>query len=148
MFFGYVDLAATIKLPVLTRNTSDTPTAPAAAPTYRVYDQQTGTIMTNGTGSGSLKDTGVITGASNATPIVITSNTHKLSTGTRVTVASVGGNTAANGTWAITVINANTFSLDTSVGNGAYTSGGTWSVTGLYDISLTPQSADGYDSGK
>lgn len=66
-----------------------------------------------------------ITGASNATPIVITSASHGLATGDMVTIASVGGNTAANGTWKITKVGDNTFSLDGSVGNAAYTSGGT-----------------------
>ena len=66
-----------------------------------------------------------ITGASNAEPIVITSNGHGLTTGDFVTVASVGGNTAANGSWYVTRIDANTFSLDGSEGNGSYTSGGT-----------------------
>jgi len=66
-----------------------------------------------------------VTGATNATPIVITTATHGLVSGAVVTVASVGGNTAANGTFKITVLSGTTFSLDGSVGNGAYTSGGT-----------------------
>src|SRR5262245_51009020 len=66
-----------------------------------------------------------ITGATNASPIVITSTAHGLSTGDRVTVASVGGNTNANGDWTVTRIDANTFSLDGSSGNATYTSGGT-----------------------
>ena len=75
--------------------------------------------------------TGSITGATNATPIVITSTAHGLTTGTVVTIASVGGNTAANGTWTITVLTANTFSLNNSTGNASYTSGGTWTVQGV-----------------
>jgi hypothetical protein len=67
-----------------------------------------------------------VTGATNATPIVITTSTaHNLATGTRVAITGVLGNTAANGNWTITSTGANTLSLDTSVGNGAYTSGGT-----------------------
>jgi hypothetical protein len=42
-----------------------------------------------------------------------------------VTIASVGGNTAANGDWVITKTSATKFTLDGSEGNGAYTSGGT-----------------------
>jgi len=42
----------------------------------------------------------------------------------------VGGNTAANGTWTITVTNSTTFSLNGSTGNGAYTSGGSASNRG------------------
>lgn len=66
-----------------------------------------------------------VTNATNATPIVITtSKNHGLATGDQVCVVGVGGNTAANGTWVITNVDADEFSLDTSVGSGAYTSGG------------------------
>ncbi|MBE3140907.1 MAG: hypothetical protein IMZ53_10020, partial [Thermoplasmata archaeon] len=67
----------------------------------------------------------VITNATNASPIVITAAGHGLVTGNSITIVSVGGNTAANATWTITKLTADTFSLDTSTGNGAYTSGGT-----------------------
>jgi len=66
----------------------------------------------------------VISDATNATPIVIETTTHTFVTGDGVRIASVGGNTAANGDWVITVVDSTHFSLDTSVGNGAYTSGG------------------------
>jgi hypothetical protein len=69
-----------------------------------------------------------ITGATNASPIQITIANHGLGTGETVVVASVGGNTAANGTWVITVTGANTFTLNGPTGNGAYTSGGTATV--------------------
>lgn len=71
-------------------------------------------------------ETGAITNATNATPIVITSNLHGLSTLDYVRIIEVEGNTAANGDWQITVLTPNTFSLDGSVGNGAYTAGGRW----------------------
>lgn len=82
--------------------------------------------------SGAAK---TITGASNASPIVLTSNGHGLATGQVVVVEGVTGNTAANGRWRVTAINANTFSLDGSGGNGAYAGGGTallvvdWALT-------------------
>lgn len=67
-----------------------------------------------------------ITNATNATPIVITAPSHGFSTGFRVSIAGIVGNTAANNlTWTVTVTDANTFSLNGSTGNGAYTSGGT-----------------------
>jgi len=69
-----------------------------------------------------------ITGATNAAPVVITSAAHGLTTGNQVVVAGVLGNQGANGTWVITVIDANTFSLNGSTGTGAYTSGGTATV--------------------
>lgn len=67
-----------------------------------------------------------ITAASNASPIQITSAAHGRSTGDSVTITGVGGNTAANGSWSITVVDANNFTLNGSTGNGAYTSGGTF----------------------
>ncbi len=145
MFIGFVSLASELKFLVVTATSATVPTASTTTPTYRVYGASG--LMTNGTGSLTSKDTGNITGATNATPIVVTSANHRLQTGMRVTVASVGGNTAANGTWVITVVDANSFSLDTSVGNGAYTSGGTWTVTGLYEVAVTPTLGNGYAAG-
>lgn len=66
-----------------------------------------------------------VTGATNASPIVVTTAAHGLATGDVVTLASVGGNTAANGTFRVTVVSSTTFQLDGTTGNGAYTSGGT-----------------------
>lgn len=72
----------------------------------------------------------VITNATNASPIVVTAAGHGLLTGHQVYITGVVGNTAANNTstnpnWTITKVDANTFSLDGSSGNGAYSSGGT-----------------------
>jgi hypothetical protein len=75
--------------------------------------------------SQALQATKNITGATNATPIAITCTAHGYSTGDTVVIISVGGNTAANGTWEITSTGADTFTLDGSAGNAAYTSGGT-----------------------
>src|SRR5439155_1380643 len=69
---------------------------------------------------------GAITAATNATPIEITSAGHGLADGARVRITGVVGNTAANGTWTITKVNNDKFTLNGSVGNGAYTSGGKW----------------------
>ena len=79
-----------------------------------------------------------IVGATNASPIVIqTSTPHFYSTGDRVVVGGVGGNTAANcpisTPWPVDVVDATHFSLRGSTGNGAYTSGGT-----VYNLGLTP----------
>lgn len=144
-YLGFVPLGSPLTSKVLMRNASLTPFDPTGSPSFRVYGPAG--LMQNGTGSLTPPANAAITGATNATPIVITSSGHGLNTGTRVTIASVVGNTAANGSWNITRINANTFSLDTSVGNGVYTSGGTWHVSGLYDFTLTPIGADGYVQG-
>lgn len=66
-----------------------------------------------------------VSGATNATPIVLTTATHSLASGDLVNVSGVGGNTAANGVWIINVLTATTFELIGSAGNAAYTSGGT-----------------------
>lgn len=83
--------------------------------------------------NGVYEDAGAmaITGASDASPIVITSPSNGLHTGERVVISGVLGNTAANGTWVITRLTANTFSLQfpdgtNSDGNGSYQRGGTW----------------------
>lgn len=66
-----------------------------------------------------------VSGATNASPIVITTTTaHLFSTGNLVDVEGVLGNTAANGSWYVTVIDSTHFSLDGSTGSGAYVSGG------------------------
>jgi hypothetical protein len=85
-----------------------------------------------------------VTNATNATPIVITTSAaHHLSTGDIVTISSVGGNTAANGTWTVTVTGGSTFSLDTSVGNGAYTSGGTMAAHSARDYATAGMRTQG-----
>lgn len=65
-----------------------------------------------------------ITGATNSTPIEVTVADHGLTTGDAVVIAHVLGNKAANGYWLVTVLDANTFELDDSVGNGSYNRGG------------------------
>ena len=62
-----------------------------------------------------------ITGATNSSPIVITSVSHGISSGDTVRVTGQQGNTASNGTWTVTVIDADSFYLDGSVGNGDWT---------------------------
>src|SRR5574344_1003032 len=66
-----------------------------------------------------------VSNATNATPIVITAVGHGFLTGDKVYISGVGGNTAANGIFTITKIGTDTFSLDGSVGNGAFTTNGT-----------------------
>lgn len=74
-----------------------------------------------------------ITGASNASPISITTSTsHGFVTGQLVNISGVVGNTAANGNWIITVTGSTTFTLNGSSGNGSYTSGGVATVANIY----------------
>lgn len=83
-------------------------------------------VLITGTDSGGAHN---ITAATNATPIAITSEAHGLTTGNKIRISGVLGNDAANGDWTVTVTSANAFTLDTSVGDGTYTSGGTWRMT-------------------
>ena len=91
--------------------------------------------------AGSLADAaikGVITAASNASPIVNASAAHGRATGEQVFIDEVEGNREANGPHTITVIDANSFSLDDSIGIVDYTEGGRWwlGVPGALDIPL------------
>jgi hypothetical protein len=80
---------------------------------------------------------GSITGATNASPIQITtSGNHGLSTGSAVLITGVGGNTAANGDRYITVTGPTTFTLNGSTGNGTYTSGGTFTSAATTEYGL------------
>lgn len=89
------------------------------------------------------QSTAAIAAASNATPIVITSNGHGLSNTDMVAIAGVGGNTAANGVWAVANVAANTFELEGSAGSGAYTAGGTW-----YKLNATRATAITLQNGR
>lgn len=66
-----------------------------------------------------------VTGATNTNPIEITTaSAHGLTTGNRVSISGVGGNTAANKAWRVTVVDTTHFTLDGSTGSGPYSSGG------------------------
>lgn len=97
--------------------------------TYKYYDVAENTMVnwtatTGGTMPAQEPGFQNISGATNASPIVVTVASHDLSNGLQVTISEVLGNTAANGTWTIANVTTNTFELVGSTGNGAYTSGG------------------------
>lgn len=81
------------------------------------------------TGTSCLTLNRAVTGATNTSPIVVTVPSHGLTNGAQATLSGIAGNTAANGTRTITYIDANTFSLNGSAGNGNYTHGGTLAQT-------------------
>ena len=143
-FVGFVQLDGTFSGILQVVDSSRTPTDSDAFPTFRVYSQNV--FLEDGTCS--YLHTGNVTNATNASPIVITSTDHKLSTGARITITGTLGNTAANGTFLVTKVDDNTFSLDGSTGSGAYTSGGVWHKTGLYAYSVSALGADGYEAGE
>lgn len=105
-------------------------------------------------GSGSWNgNTLTVTGASNATPIQITTSaSHGLVTGQTVSIIGVNGNYSANGAWFISVTGANTFTLTGSVGIGAWTSGGTvyngFQNDGYAGLSTINAGGDGGTSGQ
>lgn len=75
----------------------------------------------------------LVTGATNAAPIVITSANHEILTGTQVFVYGVRGPFDANGIVRATVVDADRFSLDGSngVASAAYVAGtGEWRTSG------------------
>lgn len=142
-FLGFTELGDSLQILLQTRNPSGlAPINADSNPSYFVYGQ-TGLVQS---GACSPFQAGTITAATNADPIVITSAGHGLVTGNLVTIAGVLGNTNANGTWVVTVIDDNTFSIP-ATGNGSYTSGGTWNMTGLYVITIAATEMNGYASG-
>ena len=144
MFLGFTQLDQTLSAVALVVDGTPSPINADALPTFRVYGPN-GYIEA---GTASLLDSGTMTAASNASPIVISDVAHGLQTGDRVTITGVVGNTAANGTFNVTRVSADTFSLDGSTGNGAYVSGGTWNVTGAYRYSITTLGSEGYELGE
>lgn len=146
MFAGFVNLEGTMDLVVGAKSSSNVPINTDALPTFRIYDANG--LVPNATGTASFKDSLALTGASNASPIAITSVGHGLSTGTRVTITGVTGNTNANTTTTITRVDADHFTLDGIAGNAAYVSGGVWNVTGLYHVSVACTAAAGFASGE
>lgn len=71
----------------------------------------------NGTWTNGKQETEVSYTSTNTTPVVVTYTGHGYSTGDIVMIRSDTGN-SINGTWSITVLTANTFELDGSVGTG------------------------------
>lgn len=79
-----------------------------------------------------------VTGATNATPIVITLNANNgLKDADRLALAGITGNTNANGEWTLKMLSATTAQLMGSAGNGAF--GGTARVAVINDV--TPNMA-------
>jgi hypothetical protein len=133
-FLGFLPVAVGTRfaLGLLDLATGD-PAVPDANPTCRIFGQE-GVV-----GDVTLTpfESGTITGATNASPIVVTFGAvTQLSTGACLSIAGVGGNTNANGLHVVTVLTTTTAQLDAN-GNSAYTSGGTWQTAGLYLLNLT-----------
>lgn len=77
-------------------------------------------LGTNGTWTSSpLQPTINISSSTNATPIVVTCNAHGYANGDTIVITGHTINTNANGTWEISNVTTNTFTLVDSIGNGA-----------------------------
>lgn len=146
MFVGFVDLEDTIAFAFTVRNASRSPVAPDTDPSFRVYGPD-GLIATN-TRLATKLDTVSISSVVATSPITVnTSSDHGFYTGDRITITGVGGITAANSTWTITKVDADTFTLDTSTESGTYTSGGTAHVAGLWQVSIDVLQSLGFERG-
>jgi hypothetical protein len=77
-----------------------------------------------------------ITSTDTSTPIKVTATAHGQTTGTKVYVTNVAGTAAPWGRWFITVIDANTFSLNGSVSDGVAGTGGIAILNG--GLAFTP----------
>lgn len=87
---------------------------------YDVFAFMTG-VVSIATGPAWRQPGVAITGATNASPIAITTALpHNLLTGDLTVVSGVEGNNAANGRWIITVVDPTHFTLDGSTGDGVY----------------------------
>lgn len=147
MFCGFFDATDDIVLPFVTDDGDRQPIDPDAAPTFRVFG--TSGAVASGDGTAALVESGSVSGATNASPIeVTTAAAHGLPTGAYVEVASVLGNTGANGSFFVTSTGETTFTLDDSTGTGAYTSGGTWKTVGLYAVTLTGAALSALEAGE
>lgn len=139
---GFFELGSTLIAPLLIRDTGLSPIDADSAPIFRVYGPDG--VLAGVTGSCSFLDSGSISTASSATPVVYTTTTsHGLTSGFVVTGAGVTGNSGANTSGICTVISPTTFSLANSVGVGSGT-GGTWHMTGLYTYTFNVTSINGF----
>ena len=121
------------------------PVADVDSITLTLTDAATGTVINsrdsqnvlNANNGTYVYSNASITGASNAEPIKITATDHGLSNGDWVNITEVTGNSAANGTWKVTIVDDDNFSLNNSSANGNYVSGGTFTYC-LFTFEFQP----------
>jgi hypothetical protein len=135
-FLGFLPVGAGTRFALgLVNLSTGLPAHPDDNPVCRIYGQEG--LVATGDVTLTPFESGSITGATNATPIVVTFNaTTTLSSGTALRITGVGGNTNANGLHVITVLTPTTAQLDVN-GNSNYTTGGQWMTAGLYLLDLT-----------
>lgn len=94
-------------------------------------------------GTGPASKMGLVIGATNATPVVVTTNTaHGLTTGTKIRIYGVSGNTAANADSWVNVLTTTTFELYADslgtipvAGNGTFSGVGYWASNPISNVS-------------
>ena len=143
-FAGFVQLGNTIDVVVIAKNpTTNVPVDADTFPTFRIY----GPAGFLASGALTFKDVGVVTGATNANPVVFTSVGHGLSVGQRITTTGItpsGFNLTGN----ITAVTTNTFTLAVdSTGFGAFTVAGAFHGVGIYDFDYTVLIGNNFASG-
>jgi hypothetical protein len=126
-------IVATRSLTTLTSSFTSGPLVEAAGLTV----QAGGTVLamrattaTAGSINGTTQVVPAITATDTSSPILVTSTAHGLVTGDVVTITGTVGQTGANGTFKITKVSADTFTLDNSTSAGAWVSGGAITFTG------------------
>lgn len=90
----------------------------------------------------AMTTTGIVTGARDLSPIVITSVAHGLTNAARVRIEGATGNTGANGIFDITVTSPDHFTLEDSTTSGAYLGGATWTAGADSVIYVTVPTTD------
>lgn len=144
-FVGFFEVGSTYRSALLVRDNGLSPLDADSAPVFRVYGPSG--ILAGVTGSCSLLDSGNLSTASSATPVVYTSSAaHNLTSGFVVTASGVTGNAGANSSNIITVTAPTTFTMAGTVGSGSGT-GGTWHVTGLYTYTFDVTTVNGFAAG-
>ena len=104
----------------------------------RVMGSPAPTSIGNATwNSNILQATKNIVSSTNASPININISTHGYVTGDTVVITGHTTNTNANGTWTITRVDANNFTLNGSTGNGVGGASGTVRLRNNTVVSLT-----------
>jgi hypothetical protein len=148
-FYGNVPISETALIPIQAVSSS-VPINADAAPRFVVYHAGTGSIVTAVSGQASQAHTGSVTNVVNdgGGECRVTSASHGLETGARVTITGVNGATGINGTHNITKIDANTFDCDGSTFGGTYTNGGTWNFSGYYNCSIAFTTGNGFAQGQ
>ena len=144
MGLGLVALNGQLPFAVLCDDNANGLIYPDNVPTYQVFSPSW-TVLLNGTMQLTY---GTVTGATAASPVVVTSLAHKLQSGAFVKTDVIGGVSGANGEFQITKIDDDRFSLNGSTGTGSYTSGGIWAPLGFFRQTLNVTEANGFVAGQ